>query len=162
MWNKNSQAGFTLVETMVSMALVATIITLGMNFLSTTQKTRDQRSKQTIHRYIAIQVTQHVTGNLGFYPPVDPLNPSDKIVYVGCMNKDGVLIGNKGFRFHLATAFDEATSTGICPTDKTHYEARFFWLNPLQDEVKINLLTLATGPGTTASLAVHNFKIFAK
>lgn len=144
------------------MALVATIITLGMNFLSGTQKTRDQRSRQTIHRYIAIQVTQHVTGNLGFYPPIEPLTASDKIVYVGCMNKDGVLIGNKGFQFHLATSFNEANPTGVCPPEKTHYEARFFWLNPINDEVKINLLTLAPGPGATPSLAIHNFKIFAK
>lgn len=160
MWNKTSQKGFTLVETMVSMALLSVAITLGMNFVSEQSKGRSTRTKQSIHRFIAIQVTQHITTNLVAYPPIAPLVASDKIVYVGCINKEGALIGNK-FKFYVSSTFDDKVSTTICPAVVTFYEVRFYWIEPqLQDEVKINLLTLQ--PGTNNSLAVHNFKIFAK
>lgn len=159
MWNKTYQKGFSLVETMVAMALLSGAITLGMNFVGEQNKSRDSRTKQSIHRYIAIQVTQHINGNLSYYPPVAPLSTSDKIVYVGCMSKEGMLMGNK-FQFHVSSSFADNVSTGICPVEGTVFEVRFYWLNPLLDEVKINLLTLQ--PGTNNSLAVHNFKIFAK
>ena len=79
-------------------------------------------------------------------------------MYVGCLTKEGQFLGN--FSFNLISNFNEAASTNICPPEKTHYEARFFWINPSQDEVRINLLTKY--PGTATSMAVHNFKIFAK
>jgi prepilin-type N-terminal cleavage/methylation domain-containing protein len=159
MLNKVPQGGFTLVETMISMALLATAITFGMNFMGEQNKSRNIRTKQSIQRYIAIQVTQHINGNLSAYPPVAPVAASDKIVYVGCITKDGVLIANK-FTFHVSSTFSDNVSTTICPLANTHFEVRFYWVNPSLDEVKINLLTLQ--PGTTNSLTVHNFKIFAK
>lgn len=155
----NKQSGFSLIETMVAMALLAGAVLFGMNTLDGQQKSRVVRTKQTMHRFIAIQVTQHINANIPFYPPILPGSPSDKIVYVGCMTKDGVLQGNK-FIFKLAPSFDENVSTEVCPQALTAYEVRFFWLNSATDEVKINILTMA--PGTSGSLAVHNFKIFAK
>jgi prepilin-type N-terminal cleavage/methylation domain-containing protein len=166
-WNKTRQGGFTLVETMVAMALLSVAVTLGMNFIGGATKSRKNRSIQSMQRYIAIQVTQHITGNLAMYPPI--VHPaSKKIVYVGCMTKEGILIGNKySFRSLSISTFNEKNPTGLCPADKTAYEARFFWTEAgivngidLSDEVKINLLTLETG--TNKSLAVHNFYIFAK
>jgi prepilin-type N-terminal cleavage/methylation domain-containing protein len=159
MWNKCSERGFSIVETMVAMALLAGAITLGMNFFGVKNKTRDTRTKQTMQRYIAIQITQHINGNLTTYPPISPPTASDKIVYVGCMNKDGVLLGNK-FKFHVSSTFADDTPTTICELGSTVYEARFYWLNPLLDEVKINILTLS--PGSNQSIATLNFKIFAK
>jgi type II secretory pathway pseudopilin PulG len=160
LWNKLNQKGLTLVETLVGMGLLSMAITLGMNFVSEQVKTRDTRTKQTIHRYIAIQVTQHVTNGIAYYPPIAPLNPTDKIVYVGCMTRDGVLIANT-FKFVLTSNFDERVSTGKCALVDTAYEVRFFWVDANVDStVKINILTLA--PGTINSLAVRNFKIFAK
>ncbi len=158
--NKLNQKGLTLVETLVGMGLLSMAITLGMNFVSEQMKSRDTRTKQTIHRYIAIQVTQHVTNGIAYYPPIAPINPSDKIIYVGCMTRDGVLISNS-FKFFLTANFDDKVSTGKCPTVDTAYEVRFLWVDPsIDDTVKINILTLA--PGTINSLAVRNFKIFAK
>lgn len=154
----NKQKGFSLIETMVAMALLAGAVLFGMNALDEQNKSRVVRTKQTMHRFIAIQVTQHINANIPFYPPVDT-GPSDKIIYVGCMTKDGVLQGNK-FIFKLASSFDEAVSTALCDATLTAYEVRFFWSDPDKDEVKINILTMS--PGTSQSLAVHNFKIFAK
>lgn len=155
----NNQRGFSLVETMVAMALLIGAVTFGMNALDEQQKSRGARTKQTMHRYIAIQVTQHINSNLPFYPPILPPSPADKIVYVGCMNKDGVLQNGK-FLFKLIPGFDEGVSTGLCTSPFNSYEVRFFWISSGSDDVKINLLTLS--PGTSQSLAVHNFKIFAK
>lgn len=151
---------------MVSLALLSVGVTLGMNFVGEQSKGRDTRTKQSMHRYIAIQVTQHITGNLAFFPPIEPVNSSDKIVYYGCMTKEGILINNK-FTFMVMPSFDKSVSTGLCPTDKTLYEVRYYWLpmdpnaqDPNTDEVEINLLTLQQG--TPKSLSVRNFKIFAK
>lgn len=155
----SKQAGFSLVETMVAMALLVGAVTFGMNALDEQQKSRGTRTKQTMHRYIAIQVTQHINSNLPFYPPITPTSPSDMIVYVGCMNKDGVLQNGK-FLFKLIPGFDERVSTGLCTSPFNSYEVRFFWLGAGTDDVKINLLTLMAG--TSEALAVHNFKIFAK
>lgn len=152
-------SGFSLIETMVALALLAGAVTFGMNFINEQQKARGSRTKQTMHRYIAIQVTQHINSNLSFYPPITPSSASDKIIYVGCMSKDGVLQGNK-FIFKLAPSFDEQTPTGLCTPGLTAYEVRFFWSDTVVDEVKINILTMQ--PNTAQSLAVHNFKIFAK
>jgi prepilin-type N-terminal cleavage/methylation domain-containing protein len=159
MWSKLKNSGFSLVETLIAMALLVGAISLGMNSLDQQSKSRSTRTKQTMHRYIAIQVTQHINANVATYPPIIPANTSDKIVYYGCLTKDGMLIGNK-FIFKLATNFDEKVPFGQCPQDLTAYEARFYWSNSVPDEVRINLLTLQTG--TAAFLAVHNFKIFAK
>ena len=159
MWNRLKCSGFSLVETLVAMGLLAAAITFGMNFIGEQGKSRGVRTKQTVHRYIAIQVTQHINSNLAFYPPIIPPTPTDKILYVGCMSKDGVLLGNK-FTFKLVPSFDDHVSSAVCLPNVTAYEVRFFWLNSGSDEVLINILTLI--PGTPASLAVKNFKIFAK
>jgi prepilin-type N-terminal cleavage/methylation domain-containing protein len=161
-WNKTRQSGFTLVETMVAMALLSVAITLGMNFISGATKARRTRTTQSMQRYIAIQVTQHITASLAFYPHIN--HPfTKKIVYVGCMTKEGILIGNK-YYFHSLSAFTfkDKNPTGFCPAVTSAYEVRFYWTETTAkpDEVKINLLTLETG--TTRSLAVHNFYIFAK
>jgi prepilin-type N-terminal cleavage/methylation domain-containing protein len=155
MWNNK---GFSLVEALVSMAILSIAITLSMNFMSDQTKTRDQRGKQSVQRYIAIQVTQHINSNWRFYPPIIAGNPSDKIVHIGCLTKEGQLTDD--FTFKLIPNFNETIQTGICPEEKTHYEVRFFWINPQQDEVKINLLTKY--PGSSGSMSVRNFKIFAK
>ncbi len=166
-WNKTRQGGFTLVETMVAMLLLSVAITLGMNFIEEATKSRKNKSIQSMHRYIAIQVTQHITGNLAMYPPISH-PPLQKIVYVGCMTKEGILIGNKySFRSLSRFTFKENKPTGFCPAINTAYEVRFFWTEAgtvngvdLSDQVKINLLTPKTGDNR--SLAVHNFYIFAK
>ena len=157
MWNKN-QAGFSLIEAMVSMALLAVVITLSMNFMEKQNQSRSDLTKQTLHRFIAIQVTQHITTNLPYYPPIRPPSPTSKIVYVGCLNKDGVLLSNH-FKFKLASPFNERLSLSVCDLAKAHYEVRFFWVNSATGEMRINLLTYR--PGKNISLAVHNFKIFA-
>ena len=147
---------------MVAMALLSVAITLGMNFISGAIKGRSNRTTQSMQRYIAIQVTQHITASLAFYPHIN--HPfTRKIVYVGCMTKEGLLIGNK-YYFHSLSAFTfkDKNPTGFCPPPKSAYEVRFYWTEaPLKpDEVKINLLTLESG--TVKSMTVHNFYIFAK
>lgn len=154
-WNKK---GFSILEALIAMSILYGGIVLSMNFMNEQTKSRTIRGKQSIQRYIAIQVTQHINANWAKYPFIKPLSPSQKVVYVGCLTKNGQLFGD--YKFKLIDNFDEAVATDVCPKEKTHYEVRFFWLNPSSDEVKINLLTKY--PGSAASLAVHNFKIFAK
>jgi prepilin-type N-terminal cleavage/methylation domain-containing protein len=180
---RSSQKGFTLIETMVAMGLLSVAITLSMNFINTQLNSRKVRTIQSMHRYIAIQVTQHINTNLTFYPPISPpgfsffgipiLTFKPKIIYVGCFTKDGILIENK-FHFNSFSgfgAFNEQTpinGLSYCPPTKSFYQVRFFWLPPDPnsstptdaDSVKINIITF--NPGTNKSLAVHNFKIFAK
>lgn len=145
---------------MVAMALLSVAITLGMNFISGATKGRSNRTTQSMQRYIAIQVTQHITASLAFYPHINPLF-ARKIVYVGCMTKEGLLIGNK-YYFHSLRAFRDNRPTNFCPPPKSAYEVRFYWTEAVgkPDEVKINLLTLESG--TVKSMSVHNFYIFAK
>ena len=161
-WSKTNQRGFTLVETIVAMALLSVAITLGMNFITGATKTRSTRTTQSMQRYIAIQVTQHITSSLAFYPHINhPI--FKKIVYVGCMTKEGLLIGNKyGFHQFSSFIFKDKNPTGLCLPPNSAYEVRFYRTEaPLKpDEVKINLLTLESG--TVKSMTVHNFYIFAK
>lgn len=180
MLNRLSQRGFTLVETLIALALLSGAITLGMNFINGQMNSRTVRAKQSMQRYIAIQVTQHINSNITFYPPISPpgftffgipipiFNP--KIIYVGCFTKDGILIENK-FHFNSISGlapFNEKVpipNLTYCPVGKSFYQVRFFWLPAAStsadvDSVKINIITLFAG--ADKSLAVHNFKIFAK
>jgi len=153
-----NEKGFSIIEAMVAMGILYGAIILSMNFLDVQNKSRDQRVKQSMQRYIVIQVTQHINANWPFYPTLKPADLSKKVVYVGCLNKDGQLMGK--YHLKIIQDFNETVSTESCPITKTHYEVRFFWINALNDEIKINLLTKNThGAGI---LAVHNFKIFAK
>lgn len=165
---------------MIALALLSVAVTLGMNFVNSQIQSRDVRTKQNMHRYIAIQVTQHINANIAFYPPINPVGFTfmgisltlfkPKIVYIGCFTKDGMLIDN---RFHFnsfsgLSSFNEKTpvpNLTYCPVGKSFYQVRFFWLPAAStiadvDSVKINIITLFAG--ADKSLAVHNFKIFAK
>lgn len=153
-----NKKGFSIVEAMIAMGLLFGGVMLSMNFLSEQTQSRDQRVKQSIQRYIAIQVTQHINTNWSFYPTFKTVDSTWKVIYVGCLNKDGQLMGK--FTLKLLQNFDERIPTNVCPISKTHYEVRFFWINALNDEIKINLLTKY--PNGVNAIAVHNFKIFAK
>ena len=169
MWNRNNQRGFTLVETMVSMALLSTVIYLAMSFMNDQKKSRTDRSKQSIQRYIAVQTSQHITSNISFYPPIQTQSLSKKIIYYGCLDKNGVLLGTTTYKFKEVPVFYTASNcTDPSVKSLTHYEVDFFWSPRLltalnispPDKVTINIKTKYFGQNK--SISSRNFEIFAK
>ncbi len=179
MWNKSRENGFGLIEAMVSIALLSVVIYFGMGAVKDQKKSRADRSKQSIQRYIAIQVVEHITANLHLYPPLVlsssgfPISIGNKkIYYVGCLDKDGVLIGGTSYKYKemkllLSTLGGPApTIPSFCSTDplmktKYHYEVAFEWLTPVtSNKIQITLTTRYSEKNK--SLSSRKYVIFAK
>ena len=179
MWNKSRENGFGLIEAMVSIALLSVVIYFGMGAVKDQKKSRADRSKQSIQRYIAIQVVEHITANLHLYPPLVlsssglPFSIGNKkIYYVGCLDKDGVLIGGTSYKYRelrllmLPLGGSAPTFPSFCSTDavmknKYHYEVAFEWLAPVTlNKIQITLTTRYSEKNK--SLSSRKYVIFAK
>lgn len=156
MWN--NKHGFSFIEASIAMFLLSGIIIFSTGQQSIQLKSRSQRMKQSILRYLAIQVTQHINANWALFPPFVPPDPSSKVVYVGCADKNGKLINN--YQLKILSNFNELVETQICDNTKTHFEIRFFWQNIDSNEVKINILT--KNIDQAQSMKVHNYIIHSK
>jgi prepilin-type N-terminal cleavage/methylation domain-containing protein len=156
-----NNSGFTLIEVMVGMAMVSTMAFFGMNYVTTQISARKIRTQQTINRFLAIQTSQQVSVHMGFYPPI--ASDTGKAIYAGCFDRKGNLIvnikNNRDFQFMVLPIFDELKPSGICDPVKTAYESRFYWQDPAQFVVMINILATQS---SAKRLTSQNFKIYAK
>lgn len=156
-----NNAGFTIIELLVGIALISTMAFFGMNYVTTQITARKIRTQQTVYRFLAIQTSQQVSVHLGFYPPI--VSNEGKAVYAGCFDRKGNLIvnlkSNREFQFVVVPEFDETKPTGVCDPIKTAYESRFYWIDPAKFTVMINVLA---SQSSAKRLTSQNFKIFAK
>ena len=180
MWNKNKQEGFGLVEAMVAIALLSVVIYFAMGTVSDQKKSRADRSKQSIQRYIAIQVVEHITANLRLYPPM-VRNSSFRIrlpitvYYFGCLDKDGVLIGGTSYKYREFTSRPSRGSLtprtplfcqiDAATKDKYHYQVLFQCKppsdNPL-DKNRIEITLTTRYSDKNKSLSTRKYVVFAK
>lgn len=169
------ERGFTLVETIVTMAVLMGVVLAGFTMMDIQRNARKTRSGQTMYRYLAIQTAAAVTGSSQNFPPMafgSAWNDSsDIVIYVGCFNANGELIpndtGSRDFVFHQQrrARMDREESTGRCvrPTrgSPLAYEVRFWYSNPATREVVVEILDLVIANSRHGRAnPKHRFTIF--
>lgn len=155
MRQRQLQSGFTLVETMIAMAILMAAIYAGMTLLDIQRSSGKTRETQTMYRYLAIQTASIVTG----YPEKFPAlafstawdDSRDIVIYFACYDKAGNLtpndLGKREFTFHQMARddLDSRRSSERCPSlplSTPRYEVRFWYKNPVTREVTIEILDL--------------------
>lgn len=166
LFSNNKQKGFTLLESMVAIGLIAMAAYMAMNTLVFQNKNRVTRSDQTLLRYVAIQATQIATIQSAFFPMMvmDSSSGPGSIIYVACYDRKGESIKNinnkSGFQSTIQENFKDTKPSGMCPSGSS-FEARFFWANSLTGQININILNLNLVNQSKLN-AISNFKIFVK
>lgn len=160
----NKDKGFTLVETIIAIALISVGVFMAMNLIDGQTKSRALRTTQTIFRYIAIQISHTATMANSFFPPISSAQ-NQKVVYVSCYDNKGEITRNinnlSNHQIYFPDNFKENEKSGQC-TDSTSYEARFFWVNANTGELRVNILHLPSLKKKNSNRAVHNMNIFVK
>lgn len=160
----NKNKGFTLVETIIALALVTMGVFMAMNFIDSQNKSRAVRTGQTIFRYIAIQVAHTATMAGAYYPPMTTTNNA-KAVYVSCYDNKGESVKNinniSGYQVYFPSKFSENKPSDQC-SNEASYEARFYWKNPSAGELRINIVHLASLKRKNNARASHSLNIFVK
>lgn len=162
--------GFSLVEAMVGIALLSAAIFAGMNLTGMQQKSRKDRSVQSVYRYLAIQAANVITAQSAMFPPL--YFETDPAVYVSCFNNKGEpTLNSTGTREFVLTNIKpddlkarkastrcQAPAAGVLPA----FELRF-WYGDTTDVNKVTLEILdlqALRPGSTRRTPKQRFTIY--
>lgn len=119
-----------MVELMVAAVLLIGAVFAASNYISKVMETRNQRLMQIMFKFMAIQTSQTLSIDPGFFPPVT--SAGAPVHYIGCFGKTGGMVANKdqlsSFVYYKG-ALAVGSDAGICDS-LAWYESRFSWVTP--------------------------------
>lgn len=140
------QSGFTIIEAMISIGLIAAAVMGGLNFIEAQRKSNQRLHAQSYTKTLAVELSHQLSENKNFYPPL--IKNSQIAFYVNCYNQKLQQSLNRYDQRQTSVVFlnsvDDALSINdICLFQKgSRYQAVFWWDTTAANRILLRIFEL--------------------